>query len=55
MTSLALELGDATGNDYLSDRLLPQAWIRFTVPVCGGLFGVALVALAVSAVLGIVR
>ena len=55
LTSLALELGDATGNDYLSERFLPQAWIRFTVPLCGGLFGLGLVALAVSAVIALVR
>lgn len=55
LTTLAIELGDATGNDYLSDRLLPQAWIRYTVPVCGGLFALGLATLALSAAIRLLR
>jgi hypothetical protein len=55
LTTLAIQLGDTTGNDYLSDRLLPRAWIRFTVPVCGGLFGLGLAALVFSTVIRFVR
>jgi hypothetical protein len=55
LTTLAIELGDTTGNDFLSDRLLPKAWIRYTVPVCGGLYGLGLATLAVSAIATLVR
>jgi hypothetical protein len=48
LTNLAKRLGDASGNDYLSDWLLPRELIRYTVPTCGGLFALGLLMLLLS-------
>jgi hypothetical protein len=51
LTTLALRLGDATGDDYLTDWFVPRSAVRATVPVCGGLFVLGLVLLGVAMVL----
>jgi hypothetical protein len=52
LTTLALRLGDATGDDYLTDWFVPRSAVRATVPFCGGLFALGLVLLGVALVLG---
>jgi hypothetical protein len=52
LTRLARSLGDPTGNDYLSDLLVPQRWIRHIVPSCGLLFAVGLLLLGAATLLG---
>lgn len=50
LTTLAKRLGDATGNDYLTDWLLPRDWVGYTAPTCGGLFVLGLLMLLLSSV-----
>jgi hypothetical protein len=44
----AKRLGDETGNDLLSDYVLPKGVARFTVPFCSFVFVTGLVLLLVS-------
>ena len=44
----ARKLGDETGNDLLSDYVLPKGVARFTVPFCSFIFISGLVLLLVS-------
>lgn len=52
LTALARQYGDATGNDFIADIFLPPWAARLIPPVCGGLFVVSLVVLAVVWLLG---
>ncbi|MCB9453943.1 MAG: hypothetical protein H6672_21125 [Anaerolineaceae bacterium] len=47
LTALAQRYGDTTGNDFIADIFLPPWAARLIPPVCGGLFVVSLVVLAV--------
>lgn len=52
LSDMAVRLGDATGNDYLSDWVCPRAWIRYTARVWGGVFGIGVVLVLLSLVTG---
>lgn len=48
LTKWARNYGDATGNDWIADIFLP-AWFAPKIPLlCGGLFVVSLIVLAVN-------
>jgi hypothetical protein len=49
LTTLARSLGDATGNDYLSDLIVPPRLIRHVVPTCGTLFAVGVLLVGLTA------
>lgn len=53
LTKWARHFGDASGNDWIADMFLP-AWFAPKIPlVCGGLFAVGLIVLALDVVLSI--
>ena len=51
LTTMAQRLGDATGDDYLSEWLLRRSGTRSIVPVCGGTFALGLLLIIVQTLL----
>ncbi|MEO8611274.1 MAG: hypothetical protein ABI690_25480 [Chloroflexota bacterium] len=53
LTKWARQYGDASGNDWIADIFLP-AWFAPKIPLlCGGLFGVGLIVLALNVLLSL--
>lgn len=51
LTDLARQYGDETGNDWIADMFLPRWAAQKIPPVCGGLFVLGLIVLALNLVL----
>jgi hypothetical protein len=52
LSQLARDLGDQTGNDFVTDMFLPQRFARAIPFVCGGLATIGLVLVAIRALTG---
>lgn len=51
LTDLARRYGDETGNDWIADMFLPRWAAEKIPPVCGGLFMLGLIVLAINLLL----
>ena len=51
LTALARQYGDETGNDWIADMFLPRWAAEKIPPVCGGLFVLGLIVLAINLLL----